>query len=164
MLEAATQLAWDRATQQGIADELRPNFERIAGHTQVLRTMTTDFRDPAIWLILAIVTGIAGIIAWIFLDQDLVKHDQNEGAIEAELTHIYGRLGHALPAPDPSRVKGQHNYAGRIVATIFTCGIYAYWWQYDLMVEGNRHFGHNWPWEDALANAVHQMTTAAEPA
>ncbi len=161
MLEAANQLAWDRATQQGLAEELRPNFERVAAHLEVMRAMTRDFRDPAIWLILAIVTAIAFWVGAIFLDQDLVKHDQNEGAIEAELAHIYGRLGHTLPTPDPNRVKGQQNYAGRIIASIFTCGIYGLWWEYDLMVDGNRHFGHNWPWEDALAGAVHQMTAAA---
>ena len=161
LLEAANQLAWDRANQQGLADELRPNFERVAAHLEVMRAMTRDFRDPAIWLILAILTAIAFWVGAIFLDQDLVKHDQNEGAIEAELAHIYGRLGHTLPAPDPHRVKGQQNYAGRIVASIFTCGIYGLWWEYDLMIDVNRHFGHNWPWEDALASAVQQMTTAA---
>jgi hypothetical protein len=161
MLEAATELAWDRATAQGIGEELRPNFERVANHLRVLRSMTTDFRDPVVWLILAIVTSIAYIVGAVFLDQDLVKHDQNEGAVEAELAHIYGRLGQPLPAPDPNRVKGKNNYAGRIVATIFTCGIYGLWWEYDLMVDGNRHFGHNWPWEDALAHAVHQITTPA---
>lgn len=161
MLEAANQLAWDRANQQGLADELRPNFERVALHLEVMRSMTRDFRDPAIWLVLAIVTGFAYLVGGVFLDQDLIKHDQNEGAIEAELAHIFGRLGHALPAPDPTRVKGNQNYAGRIVATIFTCGIYGLWWEYDLMVDVNRHFGHNWPWDDALANAVQQMTAAA---
>jgi hypothetical protein len=161
MLEAANQLAWDRANQQGLADELRPNFERVALHLEVMRGMTRDFRDPAIWLVLAIITGFAYLVGGVFLDQDLVKHDQNEGAIEAELAHIFGRLGHTLPAPDPSRVKGNQNYAGRIVATIFTCGIYGLWWEYDLMVDVNRHFGHNWPWDDALANAVQQMTAAA---
>ncbi len=161
MLEAANQLAWDRATEQGLGEELRPNFERVAAHLEVMRSMSRDFRDPAIWLVIAILTSIAFLVGGVFLDQDLVKHDQSEGAVEAELAHIYGRLGQPLPAPDPSRVKGKHNYAGRIVATIFTCGIYGFWWEYDLMVDVNRHFGHNWPWEDALAGAVHQMTAAA---
>jgi hypothetical protein len=161
MLDAATELAWQRATDRGLAEELRPNFERIAGHLAVLRQMTTDFRDPAIWLVLAIVSGIAFWVGGVFLDQDLVKHDQNEGAIEAELAFVYGRLGQQVAAPDPGRVKAQHNYAGRIVAAIFTCGIYGLWWEYDLMVEVNTHFAHNWPWEDSLAQAVYQLTEAA---
>ena len=56
--------------------------------------------------------------------------------------------------PDPSRLKGPHNYAGRIIATIFTCGIYSFWWEYDIMTEGNRHFEENWAWEDSLRHAL----------
>ena len=159
LLEGATELAWQQASERGIAEELRPNFERVSGHLGVLRSMTLDFRDPALWLVIALFTsGIGLFVAFVFLDQDLVKHDQNEGAIEAELSYIYGRLGQNVPAPDVGRVKSQHNYAGRIVATIASCGIYSYWWYYDLMDDGNIHFGHNWPWEDALAAAVYQLT------
>ncbi|MET1001345.1 MAG: hypothetical protein ABWZ15_06000, partial [Acidimicrobiia bacterium] len=50
-------------------------------------------------------------------------------------------------------------------ATIASCGIYGLFWLYDLMVEGNRHFEHNWRWEDSLAAAVQSqlgVTPAAE--
>jgi hypothetical protein len=162
LLEGATEVAWEQATRQGIAEELRPNFERISSHLAVLRQMTSDFRDPAIWLVISIfASSIAIIVAFVFLDGDLIKHDTNEGAVEAELVLIYGRLGQPLPAPDPGRVKGKQNYAGRIIATIGSCGIYYFWWLYDQMVDVDNHFAHNWPWEDALAGAVQQMTPAA---
>ena len=48
---------------------------------------------------------------------------------------IFGRFGRARPAPDQGRVKGENNYVGRIVATIFSFGIYGLWWLYDQMVE-----------------------------
>jgi hypothetical protein len=38
-------------------------------------------------------------IAYGLLDQDLIKHDQAEAGVESELSVIYGRLGHSLPAP-----------------------------------------------------------------
>lgn len=162
LLEGATEVAWQQASDRGIAEELRPNFERVSGHLGALRSMTRDFRDPAIWLVIAIFgSTVAIIVAFVFLDQDLVKHDQNEGAIEAELSYIYGRLGQSVPAPDAGRVKAQHNYVGRIFATIGSCGIYTFWWYYDLMDDVNVHFGHNWPWEDALAGAVYQLTNVA---
>jgi hypothetical protein len=161
MLEAANEAAWAEANRQGVADELRPNFERVGTHLAVLRNMSQDFRDPVVWLLLGIVTGIAIVVAYILLDQDLIKHDKNEGAVEAELTAIFDRLGRPLPQPDPARVKGQHNYVGRVFALVGSCGIYSYWWYRDLMVEGNRHFEQNWPWEDALAGTVPQMTAAA---
>jgi hypothetical protein len=94
----------------------------------------------------------------VFIDGDFVRHDVHEGAVEAELSAIYGRLGASLPAPDPSRVKGKENYGGRIVATVFTCGIYGFWWMADAMRAGNYHFRWNWPWEDALLPAVESIS------
>ncbi len=160
LLDAANAWAWERASSQGLADELRPSFERVAANLAVLRSMTTDFRDPAIWLVIAIVTGalsyarIAEIVGYILIDQDLDRHDRAEGGAEAELAAIYARLGASLPPPDPARVKGKHNYVGRVLATVFTCGIYALWWLYDLQVDGNRHVEGNWPFEDALVAAT----------
>src|SRR5206468_11396568 len=79
LLDAATAAAWDRAQSGGRADELRPRFESMGVHLGVLRQMTTDFRDPVMWLVIALiaglVTGIGGLVVtfilYIFLDQDL---------------------------------------------------------------------------------------------
>jgi len=101
------------------------------------------------------------IVAFILLDGDLIKHDYAEGAIEHELVGIYARLGATIPPPDPGRLKGRHNYGGRVVATIFSFGLYSLWWERDVMNEGNRHFEHNWVWEDNLAASVQQLTLAA---
>lgn len=161
LLDAATAFAWEQAYARGMADELRPEFERVAGHLQPLRAMTTEFRDPAIWLVLALVaSGIAQIVAFVLLDQDLVKHDRAEGAVEAELAAIYARLGQPLPPSDPNRVKGPDNYVGRIIATIASCGIYQLWWWVDQQRDGDAHYAVNWPWEDALAQAVGNLEAA----
>jgi len=129
LLDAATTVAWEQAGRQGLQQELAPSFERAAGHVAVLRQMIRDFREPVIWLVLAIVArGIAEIVAFVLLDQDLIKHDRAEASVEHELSLIYGRLGQQLPAPDQGRVKGPDNYVGRIVAAIFSLGIYMFWW------------------------------------
>ena len=110
MLDAANDFAWQQAVDRGIAEELRPNFERISMNLGVLRQMTTDFRDPTVWLVIVIGVAVVGsgylaFIPWMIgllvIDGDLIKHDQNEGAVEAELTAIFGRLGQHVPAPDP---------------------------------------------------------------
>lgn len=171
LLQAATDFAWERAVAQGVGEELRPGFERISTHLGVLQRLTTQFREPAVWLVIVLAvgfttTGALAFVPWmiglVLIDGDFVTHDQNEGAVEAELSAIYARLGATVPAPDPSRVKGKQNYAGRIVATIFTCTIYGFWWMADAMRDGNYHFQWNWPWEDALAEAVQSL--AASPA
>jgi hypothetical protein len=154
LLDAATTVAWEQAGRQGLQQELAPSFQRAAGHMAVLRQMTRDFRDPVIWLLLAIVAGVAEIVAFVLLDQDLIKHDQAEAGVEYELSVIYGRLGQQLPAPDQGRVKRPDNYVGRILATIFSFGIYLFWWYYNQMQEPNKHFAINWTQEDELVKAV----------
>lgn len=159
LLDAATALAWERAQAAGLAEELRPNFERIGAQMQTLSAMTRDFRDPAVWTALSVIaSGIVQVIGFVLLDQDLVKHDLAEGAIEAELSQIYARLGHEVQPPDPSRIKGKHNYVARIIVAIVTGGIYMLWWYADLFREGNNHFQHNWAWEDSLARSVQQLS------
>jgi hypothetical protein len=155
LLDAATTVAWERAGQQGLQQELAPSFERAAGHLAVLRKMTGDFREPVIWLLLAIIArGITEIIAFVLLDQDLIKHSQAEAGAGHELSVIYGRLGQHVPAPDQGQVKGPDNYVGRILAAIFSLGIYMFWWFYNQMDEPNKHFTSNWAQEDQLVTAV----------
>jgi hypothetical protein len=155
LLDAATTVAWEQAGQQGLQQEMAPSFQRVAGHLAVLRQMTGDFREPVIWLLLAIVArGIAEIVAFVLLDQDLIKHGQAEAGAGHELSVIYGRLGQQVPSPDQGQVKRPDNYAGRIVATIFSFGIYMFWWFYNQMDEPNKHFTSNWAQEDALVIAA----------
>jgi hypothetical protein len=158
LLDATNTYAWNQANERGLADELRPAFERVALALATLQRQTTEFRDPTIWLVIDIVAagvrlvgvGVAEVVGFVLIDSDLDTHDRAEYAAEADLAQIYARLGVALPAADPNRVKGKQNYGGRIVASIFTCGIYLFWWLYDMQVEGNRHVEGNWPFEDAL--------------
>jgi hypothetical protein len=160
LLEAARDFGWEVAGGRGLQDELRPNFERAATHLEGLRRMTTDFRDPGIWLLLSIIGGRLGvveIIAYIFLDGDLIKHDTAEGGVEFELATIYSMLGQPLPQPDPARIKGKQNYVARIIVSIVTVGIYAFWWTYNMMDQPNRHFEINWQWEDSLAQAAQAL-------
>jgi hypothetical protein len=155
LLDAATTVAWEQAGRRGLQQELAPSFERAAGHLAVLRRMTGDFREPVIWLVLAIVArGITEIVAFVLLDQDLIKHGQAEAGAGHELSVIYGGLGLHVPSPDQGQVKRPDNYVGRILAAIFSLGIYMFWWFYNQMDEPNKHFISNWAQEDELVRAV----------
>ncbi len=155
LLEAANAVAWERATAQGLDEELRGNFERVATHLEGLRRLTREFRDPVIWLVLALVArGIVELVLYVLLDGDLVKHDYNEGGAENELAFIFTRLGTPVDVPDVNRLHQPQNYVGRILAAIFTCGVYSFFWLYNIMDDGNRHFEANWAWEESLARAV----------
>jgi hypothetical protein len=161
LLDAATNLAWEQAQVQGVSEELRPQFEHIADEIRALGELASEFRDPVLWVVLSIVSaGIAQYVGWVLLDGDLVKHAAAERAIEAELTTIYARLGQPIVVPVPPPLKGRHNVAGRIIATLASCGIYSLWWLHDLMVEGNAHFERNWQFEDELARASQSFLAA----
>ncbi|HXQ90787.1 MAG TPA: hypothetical protein VN768_04450 [Acidimicrobiales bacterium] len=155
LFDATLAFAWEEAGRRGLQQELTPSFQRAEGHMGVLRRMRADFRDPVVWLVLAVIArGVVEVIAFVLLDQDLVKHDRSEVGVEYELALIFGRFGHPLPAPDQARVKAQDNYVGRIVATVFSLGIYLLWWYYNQMDGPNRHFQGNWAQEDTLVAAV----------
>ena len=158
LFEGALAFAWEKAGERGLQGQLTPSFQRATAHLGVMRQMSTEFREPVVWVILGIIArAITDVIAFVLLDMDLVKHDQAEVGIESELSVIYAALGHPVPPPDQARVKGRHNYAGRIVASIFSIGIYLFWWYHDLMEEPNRHFQVNWTSEDALVEAVQAL-------
>jgi hypothetical protein len=156
LLRAASEVCWARAEREGRSAELRHHFDRISIELRSLHTLDAQFRDPGIWALLGFIgSGIAQIAAYVLLDNDLITHDQSEGAIEHELAQILSALGIRAPVPDPTRVKGPHNVGGRVAATIGTCGLYSVWWQYDSMTQFNQHLQVNWQHEDALRAAIH---------
>jgi hypothetical protein len=155
LFDAALNFGWEEAGRRGLQQQLTPSFQRAGAHLDVLRRMTSDFREPVVWVVLAVVArGIAEIIGFVLLDQDLVKHGRSELAVEYELSLIFGQFGQFVPGPSQPYEKQQNNYVGRIVATVFTLGIYLFWWYYNQMNDPNLHFQVNWPQEDALAAAV----------
>jgi hypothetical protein len=155
LLDAAAAVAWDQAGRQSLQGELEPSFQRAAGHLAGLRRLAAESREPAVWVLLAIVArGLAELVGFVLLDQDLVKHSHAEAGVERELSVIYGRLGHELGSPEQDEVKEPDRYVGRVVVTIVTGGIYLFWWYYNQMEVPNRHFTDNWAEEDKLVKAV----------
>ena len=158
LLSASLSFAWDEATKRGLQEELTPTFQRAAWNLGGLNDMTGDFREPLVWVVLSFIARtVADIVLFVLLDQDLVRHDEAEVTVEEDLALIYARLGQPIPSPDRDRVKDRHNYVGRTVATVFSFGIYLFWWYYDVMAEPNRHFRSDWLQEDAMAGAVQAL-------
>src|SRR5205823_562168 len=146
------------AGKRGLQDELTPAYQRAGAHLAVMRAMTTDFREPWIWVVLAFVGRyIVEVVVAILMDQDLVKHDTAEVGVEYELATIFNRLGQPLPSPDAGRVKDKHNYVARVIVLILTGFVYGFWWAHDTLTEPNAHFQTNWQQEDALVSAVQSL-------
>ena len=118
LLDAAATFAWEQAGRQGRDEELAPAFQRAAGHLAVLRRMTGDFREAVIWLLLAIVArGITEIVAFVLLDQDLIKHSRAEGGARARAVGDLrpARTATGLSRSEPGEAAGQlrRPYRGR---------------------------------------------------
>ena len=129
LFDATTALAWDRAVAEGRGDELTPRFQALAMHLGALRALTTEFREPVLWTLISVVSsGIGQIVGYVFLDMDLVRHEAAEAAAEQELAAILAALGVSTTLPQVQSTKSRHSYGGRIVALVFTCGIYGIWW------------------------------------
>ena len=155
VLDAATTAAWERAVAAGRGHELTPWFQSLGAQLDVLRRLTTEFRDPTIWTVLSIVAGgIAQIVGFVFLDQDLVAHEAAERSAEEQLAAILASLGTPVALPPAPAPKGAHNVGGRVLAVFGTCGLYALWWEYDVMVEANANYQLDWAREDALLQAL----------
>jgi hypothetical protein len=155
LLDAATTVAWEQAGRQGLQQELGPLFR--AGRESSGGAVPRDRRLPGTGHLAAAGhrgPGIVEIIGFVLLDQDLIKHGHAEVGAGHEMSVIYGRLGQQVPSPDQGEVKRPDNYVGRILAAIFTLGIYMFWWFYNQMDEPNKHFTSNWAREDELVNAV----------
>jgi hypothetical protein len=158
LLDAGAAFAWEQAQTRGLTEELRPTFERIAERLRVLNDLNAEFRDPALWVVLMVVTlGLAQFVAWILIDGDLTRHDAAERAIEIDVAAIYARLGQHIAPPDAAPVRRHQRAAARLVATVASLGIYAIWWTRDLMNDGNAHFEENWRFEDDLAEASQSL-------
>jgi hypothetical protein len=157
LLDSVNAWAWEKASAAGRDAELTPAFERVAQHIAELRRLDGEFRDPIIWVLIDIVSGgIGGYVAYVLLDMDLVDHERAERGAEAELSAILSALGASVSSQAPMKV-ARHNWLGRVLATLATCGLYGFWWIYDIMRDGNENYRGDWWWEDQLQGAVGQL-------
>jgi len=161
LLEAAATMTWHSADAAGRSDELRPEFEQIGADLARMRQVATNFRDPFIWLVLSLLTfGIAGLVAYVLMDGDLVAHEEAEAAVETGITAVMERLeidaDTASESATPA-IRARHRYAARFVVLVLTLGVYGLWWTRDMMVDGNIHFARNSQSEDAMVAALREL-------
>jgi hypothetical protein len=162
LLDAATALAWERAVAAGRGEELTPWFQSLGAQVAELRRVDAEFRDPTLWTVICLLTGgIGQIIAYVFLDQDLCAHEAAERAAEEQLAAILASLGTPVALPPAPAPKQRHNVVNRVIALFATCGLYALWWQYDLMEQANANYRTDHGREDALLAGLGLAPAAA---
>lgn len=140
-----------RAEAAGRRDQVAEGMDNLArAHAQMESFERANRREPALWTILRFVLGLVGAYINHFLNRDLRFYDEWESAWAANAVWVLGRLGSPVTVPQrrqpvPDRPTGLY-----VVLSIVTLGIFAAYWRYAVMVDGNSHFDDDASIEDAL--------------
>lgn len=111
-------------------------------------------RGAVLWLVLAIVTGIAAIIGYYFLMDDFARHDVLEAQYFTLMSSAMAKLGKSAQASQAAPTIPERSFALFLVLTLVTCGIYGFYWLYVLIKDGNDHVEAQVQWEDYIYSAL----------
>jgi flagellar biosynthesis regulator FlaF len=110
-------------------------------------------KGAALWLILSMVTGIAGLYVQYFLTVDFYHHEQRQKAIVDKANDVLASAN--LPGRmQYNAVLPERHFWLNFLATIVTLGIWGIFWQYRIYSDPNRHFESEWVWEDSITPAL----------
>jgi len=154
MAAAAIALLKERASAMG-------KTELISEEIQQLELIQRDFyemskeRGATLWLVIAILTGIIGmVIGYYFLMDDFARHDSAEARFFTLMSAALDKLGLATGSSQASKSIPEREFATFLLLTIVTCGIYQLYWLYVLVLDGNSNFENQVPWEDFIFQAL----------
>ncbi|MEM2912396.1 MAG: DUF4234 domain-containing protein [Candidatus Bathyarchaeia archaeon] len=114
-------------------------------------------KSAALWVILSLITGIAGLYVLYFLTKDFYKHERREDYAIADIYAILNALGISATAPRRIEISSpipERSFALYLILTIVTLGIFGIYWYYCLIEDPNRHFKYHIQLEDQLVDTV----------
>ncbi|MGH2829245.1 MAG: DUF4234 domain-containing protein [Actinomycetota bacterium] len=140
-----------RADSLGRRAEVQEGLDHLSRiHAQIESYERKNKRDPALWTILRFVAAPVGAYVNHFLNADFRFLDTWESSFSQNVEWVLQRLG--LPAGLPARTRQTpvRSTAVYVLLTIVTLGLFAIWWRYAMMKDGNDHFDE----DDAVENAI----------
>jgi hypothetical protein len=155
-----------RADATGRRAEVQEGLDNLSRiHAQIEAYERTHKREPVLWMLLHlglnVVTGIGFIIAFIinhFLNADLRFLETWEQSFGQNVEWVMRRLGYDVHLPErnqfgmepvPSRSTGLY-----VFLSIITIGLFAIYWRYTLMIDGNAHFDADDRMEDVILGGL----------
>ena len=109
----------------------------------------------ALWLVIGLVTGGIGIlIGYYFIMDDMARHDQLEAQYFTLMSAALAKMGLSGQASQAAPNIPDRNFVVYLVLSLVTCGIYAFYWLYALVDDGNKHVEAQVPWEDFIYSAL----------
>ncbi|MGH2924729.1 MAG: DUF4234 domain-containing protein [Solirubrobacterales bacterium] len=130
-------------------DELRQlndNYQRLQRGKE---------RNPALWIILAIVTlGIAYLYIFWFLNDDLVLHQSAEAEYIEKASAVLNKLGIGRHPVVVEQVVLDRSYPLYLFLSVITIGFFGIYWNYVLIRDPNEHFLEHDRFEDQLMSLI----------
>lgn len=112
-------------------------------------------RGAGMWLLIAVLTsGIGTLIIYYLLTEDMGKHAELEQDFFTTTSSALKKLGLAGAASQAPASAPQRNTVLYVILTIVTLGIFALYWLFVLIDDGNSNFSAQAPWEDFIYTAL----------
>jgi Domain of unknown function (DUF4234) len=153
MVNTSVALLSEKAAQAGQTELISGELAQIA---MVQREMYDQSRErgAALWLVIAILTGVGAFIGYYFIMTDLARHDQLEAQYFTLMSSALARMGLAGQASQAAPNMPDRSFALYVVLSLLTCGIFWFYWIYSMVEDGNAHVEAQVPWEDFLYSAL----------
>jgi hypothetical protein len=153
MVNTSVALLQEKAARDGKTELIGQELSYIAGIQSEMYEQSRE-RGAALWLVLAILTGIATLIGYYFIMDDMARHDQLEAQYFTLMSSALTKLGLAGQASQAAPNMPERNFALYLVLSFVTCGIFSFYWIYSLIKDGNDHVEAQVQWEDFIYSAL----------
>src|SRR5450759_33824 len=153
MVNTSVALLQEKAAQAGKTELIGQELTQIG---MIQREMYDQSRErgAALWLVLAILTGIATIIGYYFIMDDMARHDQLEAQYFTLMSSALTTLGLASQSSQAMPNMPERNFVVYLLLSFVTCGIFTFYWIYSLVKDGNDHVEAQVQWEDFIYSAL----------
>jgi hypothetical protein len=153
MVNTSVAMLNEKAAMRGQSELIGQELAQIA---MVQREMYDQSRErgAALWLVIAILTGIGAVIGYYFIMDDMTRHDQLEAQFFTLMSSALAKLGLSAQASQAAPNIPERNFVVYLLLTLVTCGIFSFYWIYALVEDGNKHVEAQVQWEDFIYSAL----------
>ena len=153
-----------RAEAAGKKQEVQEGLDNLSRIYQQMDAFERrNRREAVLWMILRIVFGIVGAYINHFLNKDLLFYDEWEASYAANAEWVMQRLGYPVNVPRRAHPTTDRSTGLYVLLSIITFGVFAMFWRFTVMTDGNGHFDDDAAMEDAILGGL-GLTGQAPPA
>jgi len=146
-------LLQEKAARQGKMELIGGELSQIGMIQNEMYEQSRE-RGAALWLVLAILTGVATLIGYYFIMDDMARHDQLEAGYFTLMSSALTKMGLAAQASQAAPTMPERNFVVYLLLSFLTCGIFSFYWIYALIKDGNDHVEAQVQWEDFIYSAL----------